>query len=286
MRKYLLVCCAMVGMLWAPGALAATTKTVTITGGGFSPTTASIVADDAIRWKNNDTKNHQVVSTRGTFASPVIAPGKSYTFTFTQAGTYDYRDALYPKRTGTVKVAGLPPALILGTNLPQIGYGTTITLTGQVNSKKAGEPVALVATPNGQPSPVVLATVITGTDGTFAYMTKPQLLTSYQATWKGASSLAATVSVRPVITFGRNNGWVSRVYAGRSMTAKSLQVQTISRFGQWVTIKRVRIDARSTARFTLSLSKGVHRLRIAMSVNQAGAGYLGAFSKEVRWVKR
>jgi plastocyanin len=285
MRKCLLLCCAMVGMLWAPGALAATTKTVAITGGGFSPTTASIVADDTIRWKNNDTKYHQVVSTRGTFASPVLAPGKSYTFTFTQGGTYDYRDALYPKRTGTVKVAGLPPALILGTNLPQIGYGATITLTGQVNSKKAGEQVALVATPNGQPSPVVLATVITGTDGTFAYMTKPQLLTSYQATWKGASSLVATVSVRPVLTFGRNNGWVSKVYAGRSMTAKSLQVQTISRFGQWITIKRVRIDARSTARFTLSLSKGVHRLRIAMSVNQAGAGYLGAFSKEVRWVQ-
>jgi hypothetical protein len=70
------------------------------------------------------------------------------------------------------------------------------------------------------------------------------------------------------------------------MTAKSLQVQTISRFGQWITIKRVRIDARSTARFTLSLTKGVHRLRIAMSVNQAGTGYLGAFSQEVRWVQR
>jgi hypothetical protein len=128
--------------------------------------------------------------------------------------------------------------------------------------------------------------VITGADGVFAYVTKPQLLTSYQATWKGASSLAATVAVAPVITFGRNNGWVSRVYAGRSMTAKSVQVQTVSKFGQWVTIKKVRLDSRSTARFSLTLSKGVHRLRIAMSVNQAGIGYLGALSKEVRWVQR
>jgi hypothetical protein len=270
----------------APGALGATTKTVSIINTGFSPKTVGITADDAIRWKNNDTKNHQIVSTRGIFASPVIAPGKSYTFTFTEAGTYDYRDALYPQRTGTVKVAGLPAAVVLGVSLPQIGYGTAVTLTGQVNSKKAGEQVALATTPYGQPSPVVLATVVTGADGVFAYVTKPQLLTSYQATWKGASSLVATVAVAPVITFGRNNGWVSKVYAGRSMTAKSLQVQMLSQFGQWITIKQVRIDGRSTARFVLTLTKGVHRLRMAMSVNQAGVGYLGALSKEVRWVQR
>lgn len=286
MRKALLVCCALLGLLLAPGALGATTKTVTITNGGFSPKTASITADDAIRWKNNDTKNHQIVSTRGTFASPVIAPGKSYTVTFGQAGSYDYRDALYPNRTGTVKVAGLPPAITLGVNTPQIAYGTGITLAGQVNNKKAGEQVALTATPYGQLSPIVLATVITGADGSFAYTTKPQLLTSYQATWKGASSLAATVAVAPVITFGRNNGWITRIYAGRSMTAKTVQVQTVSAFGQWITIKRVRVGPGSIARFPLTLRKGVHRLRIAMSVNQAGVGYLGATSKEVRWVTR
>lgn len=286
MRRCLLVCCAFVGLSLAPTALGATTKSVSITGTGFAPKNVAIVADDTIVWKNNDTKNHQIVSTRGTFASPVIAPGKTYTFTFTQAGTYDYRDALYPARTGRVRVAGLPPAVVLGVNAPQIGFGTAVTLTGQVNSKKAGEQVALAATPYGQPSPVVLATVVTGTDGTFAYTTKPQLLTSYQAMWKGATSLAATVAVAPVITFGRSNGWVSRVYAGRSMAAKSLQVQTVSEFGQWVTIKRVRLDGRSTARFVLTLSKGVHKLRMAMSVNQAGVGYLGALSKEVRWVQR
>ena len=52
----------------------------------------------------------------------MIGPSKTYTFTFTEAGTYDYRDALYPSRTGTVRVAGLPPALTFGVSLPQIGY--------------------------------------------------------------------------------------------------------------------------------------------------------------------
>lgn len=285
--RLLLVLGVVVGLLAvAPSAFGATTKQVNITSGGFSPKTVSITADDSIRWKNNDTKNHQIVSTRGTFASPVIGPGKTYTFTFTEAGTYDYRDALYPNRTGTVKVAGLPPALTFGVSLPQIGYGTSVTLTGQVNNKKAGEQVTIASTPYGQLSPVVLANVVTGSNGTFALTTKPQLLTSYLATWKGVNSLPATVAVAPVITFGRNNGWVSKIYAGRSMVAKTVQVQMVSKFGQWVTVKRVRVGQGNVARFTLPLAKGVHKLRIAMSVNQAGVGYLGAFSNEVTWRTR
>jgi len=284
MRARLVACSLLViGLLPASNALGATTKTVNITSTGFSPKTVSITADDSVVWKNTDTTNHQIVSTRGSFASPVLAPGKSYTFTFAQAGTYDYRDALYPKRTGTIKVAGLPPALTLGVNAPQIQYGTAVTLTGQVNSKKAGEQVTLTTTTYGQTTPVVLASVITDANGAFSYTTKPQWLTSYQATWKGATSLAAGVAVAPVITFGRNNGWITRVYAGRTMAAKTIQVQTVSEFGQWVTIKRVQLGPRSSARFALTLSKGMHRLRIAMSVNQAGVGYLGAFSPEVRW---
>ena len=285
MRWLILLCSAVAGLALSSGALGATTapaateaitKTVSIRADGFAPSTVGITADDTIRWRNDDSKNHQIVSTRGTFASPVIAPGHSYTFTFAVAGNYDYRDALYPKLRGTVKVAGLPPAVTLGVDLPQITYGTAVMLTGQVNSKKAGEQVTLASTPFGQPLPVVLANVITGPNGTFAFRTTPRWLTSYQATWKGVASLAASVSVAPVITFGRNNGWITHVYAGRSMAAKTVQVQTVSKFGQWITIKRVSLGSASRARFSLNLTRGVHRLRMAMSVNQAGVGYLGA----------
>ena len=99
-------------LLLAPIAPAATTV-VRITSGGFSPSTVSIVADDTIVWRNADTVDHQVVATSGAFASPVLRPGRTYAFTFAQAGRYDYRDALYPKRTGVVRVAGPPPALAL-----------------------------------------------------------------------------------------------------------------------------------------------------------------------------
>ena len=47
------------------------------------------------------------------------------------------------------------------------------------------------------------------------------------------------------------------------------------------TIKMVALDLNSRARFRAPLPIGSHRLRIAMSVNQAGVGYLAAFSREI-----
>lgn len=283
MRRSIILLPLLAALLLTPLSAAAVTKTVSIKRSAFSPATVNITAGDSIRWRNDDTRNHQVVSTTGTFASPVLRPGRSYTFRFDVAGTYRYRDALNPSVTGTVRVAGLPPALTFATSLPQIAYGTKVTLTGQVNSKKAGESVQLTHQPYGQASPIVLATVITGADGTFAFNTTPQILTTYQARWKTAASLPVATAVAPSISFGRLNGFVTRVYAGRSMARKQVQLQRFSQFGQWVTIKRVSLDLNSRARFRARLPIGSHRLRIAMSVNQAGAGYLGAFSREITW---
>ena len=282
MRKSLLILVALIATLVvAPAASAATTKTVLIKRSSFAPSTISITAGDTIRWRNDDTRDHQVVSTTGTFASPILRPGRTYSFTFEVAGTYRYRDALVPTSIGTIRVAGAPPAVTLGTSLPQISYGTRVTLSGQINSKKAGENVQLNYLPYGQPSELVLATVITGADGVFSFNVTPKILTTYRATWKTASSLPIQTAVAPSISFGRLNGFVTRVYAGRSMARKQVQLQRFSSFGQWVTIKRVTLDLSSRARFEAVLPAGSNRLRIAMSVNQAGAGYLAAFSREI-----
>ena len=282
-RTLLIPVSLVVGLLLAGPAAAATTKTVSIRATSFAPATVSIVAGDSIRWRNDDTGNHQIVSTTGAFASPVLARGRTYTFRFDVAGTYRYRDALNPKVTGTVKVAGPPPSVSLALSQPQIDYGDKVTITGQINSRKAGENVQLSYQPYGQASELVLATVITGADGIFTLNVAPKVLTNYRAKWKTASSIVVATAVRPAISFGRNNGFVARVYAGRSMARKQIQLQRLSQFGQWVTIKRVSLNLDSRARFEAPLPCGANRLRIAMSVNQAGAGYLGAFSREISY---
>ena len=284
MRRTLLILVPLVvSLLLVSPATAAVTKTVSIKRTAFSPSSVNIVAGDSIRWRNDDTRDHQVVSTTGTFASPVLRPGRTFTFRFDVAGTYRYRDALNPSVTGVIRVAGPPPAVTLATSLPQIAFGTAVTLSGQINSKKAGENVQLSHQPYGQASELVLATVITGVDGTFAFNVAPKILTTYRAKWKNALSLQVSTAVAPSISFGRLNGFLTRVYAGRSMARKQVQLQRLSSFGQWVTIKRVFLDLNSRARFRALVPCGANRLRIAMSVNQAGAGYLGAFSREITY---
>lgn len=283
MRRILILLPLLAALVTGPEALGATTKTVQIKRASFVPATVSIVAGDTIRWRNVDTRNHQIVSTTGAFASPVLRPNRTYSFKFDVAGTYRYRDALNPSVTGVVRVAGPPPAVGLATSAPQITYGTKVTLSGQVNNKRAGEQVQIVHQPYGQPSPIVLATVVTGADGFFGLTVAPKILTTYQALWKTTRSLVVTTAVAPNISFGRLNGFLTRVWAGRSMARKQVQLQRRTRFGQWVTIKRVSLDLSSRARFEAALPLGVSRLRIAMSVNQAGVGYLAGFSREITY---
>lgn len=283
MRRILILLSLLAVLVTGPNALGATTKTVQIKRASFVPATVSIVAGDTIRWRNVDTRNHQIVSTTGAFASPVLRPNRTYSFKFDVAGTYRYRDALNPSVTGVVRVAGPPPAVGLAASAPQITYGTKVTLSGQVNNKRAGEQVQIVHQPYGQPSPIVLATVVTGADGVFGLTVAPKILTTYQALWKTTRSLVVTTAVAPNISFGRLNGFLTRVWAGRSMARKQVQLQRRTRLGQWVTIKRVSLDLSSRARFEAALPLGVSRLRIAMSVNQAGVGYLAGFSREITY---
>ncbi len=49
--------------------------------------------------------------------------------------------------------------------------------------------------------------------------------------------------------------------------------------GRWVTVTRVRLNRLSNATFAVKLPKGRSTIRVAMSINQAGAGYLGGTSR-------
>ena len=91
------------------------------------------------------------------------------------------------------------------------------------------------------------------------------------------------VSVRPRIRLVhlRNGAFTTAVQSGTSHARRSVLAQRLSRFGQWVTLKKVRLGGKSTAAFRLTLPKGKSRIRIAMSVNQAGSGYLDGYSPTI-----
>jgi plastocyanin len=269
---------SVVALVAVPHALAAT-KDVAIKKGGFSPATVTVATLDAVRWTNKDMVNHQVVSDTGAFASPILRPNQSFTFTFRASGTYRYRDALEPTERGTVRVTGPPPSVSLAASTGIDTYGAQIALSGQVSNARAGERVEIFSKPYPATSFVKLAEVLTVQNGAWTYPTTPEVLTSYQAHWRGNVSAEISVAVRPRISFGRRTGWFVVTVAGqRSFANRVVYLQRLSRFGQWVRVRKITLGSQSSRRFKSRMPLGTSRLRIFMTVNQAGAGYLGGMS--------
>jgi plastocyanin len=260
------------------------TATVQIKRLSFSPTIAGIKTGDSVKWVNTDTQNHQVVSNNGSFVSPILGPGKTYSHKFTAAGTYRYHDGLNAAVKGTVRVTGPPPAVTVGASLPIIVYGQQVSLSGTVSSGNANEQVTVYQQPYPQASFAQMTTVLTTANGAWNLILSPspKILTQYQAKWNGRTSLTVGVQVRPRIRLSQRNGrFLTIVQSGASHAGRSVLVQRLSRFGQWVTLKKVRLGGQSSAVFRLRLPSGKSHIRVAMSVNQAGAGYLAGFSPTI-----
>jgi plastocyanin len=259
------------------------TKAVAIKATGFSPASVTISTTDAVKWTNRDTKNHQIVANNGSFASAVIKPGKSYTHTFNTAGTFGYHDALYPALKGKVVVKGPAPAVTIATATPIIDYGQTTHISGAVSNGKASETVTVWAQPYGTVSPVQVATLLTAANGAWDLVVKPTMLTTYFARWKSTVSQSVGVQLRPSVAFSASKRYGAvKVKTDRSLKGKKVYLQKFTRFHEWVKVRPVILGNGSAKRFLLMLPRG-HRyaVRIFMSLNQVGAGYLDGYSRTV-----
>ena len=283
MRTLILALAAVVALAVA-GPVSAATKTVNIYGSGFSPKSVTITEGDTVTWVNRDNVNHQVYGDGGKFVSAIIKPKGAFTFTFRAAGNYGYSDELHPKLKGTVVVKGAPPTLTLAASTGYSVAGDKITLSGVVSNHKANESVSIFYQPYPQPNLIQRAVVLTGTGGTFSLIVAPSILTTYQATWKGAYATPTTVQVQPKLTLGRNGAWIVHAYGSGGFAGRDVQLQRLNTStGQWVTLKKVMLNRLSAGRIVLTLPKGVNQLRLAMSVNEAGPGFLGAITKPLVW---
>jgi plastocyanin len=284
MRKLFLALAAVAALAVAGPAGAATTKNVNIFGSTFSPKTQTITEGDTVTWVNKDNTNHQVLADKGQFVSAVLRPKQTFSFTFNAAGTYTYKDELHPTLKAKIVVKGAPPTLTLAASSQYVVYGDKVTLNGVVSSHKGGESVTIYYQPYPQPNLIQRATLLTAADGSFSFIVEPQIATSYQASWKGAYATPTSVQVQPKLTLGRNNGWIIHASGGTSFAGRAVQFQRLNTAtGQWVTLKKPLLNSKSSIKFLLQLPKGLNQLRVTMSVNQAGAGYLGAISPVVKW---
>ena len=72
----------------------------------FNPDDLTINVGDTITWTNDDNMAHTATSTSGpvSFDSGNMASGATWSFTFTQAGTYDYKCAYHSSMTASITV--------------------------------------------------------------------------------------------------------------------------------------------------------------------------------------
>jgi plastocyanin len=78
---------------------------VNISNFAFAPATLTVAAGTTVTWTNKDEEPHTVVSSDGsTFHSPGLDTGKTFSFTFPNAGTFDYICSIHPMMHGTVVV--------------------------------------------------------------------------------------------------------------------------------------------------------------------------------------
>jgi plastocyanin len=79
---------------------------VTIDNFAFAPATLTVKVGGTVTWTNRDEEPHTVAATDGSFHSPGMGTGATFSHTFGTAGKFDYVCSIHPSMHGTVVVTG------------------------------------------------------------------------------------------------------------------------------------------------------------------------------------
>ena len=82
----------------------ASTEFVEIKNFGFSQATLTVTKGTTVTWNQEDDVKHNVVSDEDYFESPLLEKGEKWSYTFNDAGTYNYHCAPHQYMTGTIVV--------------------------------------------------------------------------------------------------------------------------------------------------------------------------------------
>lgn len=83
----------------------AATNSVEIKGFAFNPDTITISKGTTVTWTNGDSAQHTVTGIGNDINSQILSQGQTYSFTFNEAGTFEYQCHIHPGMKGKVIVA-------------------------------------------------------------------------------------------------------------------------------------------------------------------------------------
>jgi len=95
---------ASVAKHYTPAAQEKAAAQVKIDNFSFEPAEITVAAGTTVTWVNRDDVPHTVTSNDDKFSSKALDTDDQFSFTFKDAGTYDYYCSVHPKMTGKVIV--------------------------------------------------------------------------------------------------------------------------------------------------------------------------------------
>ena len=273
------------------GSTAATVQ-ISITRVGFVPANVTVNTGDTVTWTNADTRSRQVVSQDAGFASPVLSPAATFSFTYAKAGRFRFEDPLVsPRQRGTVTVRAAG-TVTLAANPTIVRYGRSTVLSGKISEARANETVSIFANRCRDNAFSKIGEAKTETNGTWTFGTKPLDRTSFRATWGTVNSDPALVRARPRITLARlaPHRYRVRVFAAQSFAGNSISFQRWNATRRvWVLVRTVVLadtglgvdPTEISGRDFRSSIRAGKRVRMRMGQAVAGTCYLGNTSNVI-----
>jgi plastocyanin len=100
----LLVAALAAATLFPSGAAHAEAAMVKVDNFTFAPQNLAVKAGTTVTWRNEDDIPHTVASATRVFKSKALDTDDSFSFTFTEPGSYEYFCSLHPHMTGKIVV--------------------------------------------------------------------------------------------------------------------------------------------------------------------------------------
>ena len=101
---------ALAAALFWSGAARAEDAEVTIDNFTFAPQSLTVKAGTTVTWRNEDDIPHTVASSTKAFKSKALDTDDSFSFTFSEPGSYEYFCSLHAHMKGTIVVEPATPA--------------------------------------------------------------------------------------------------------------------------------------------------------------------------------
>lgn len=181
-------------------------------------------------------------------------------------------------------------SVTLNASVPSVVYGGSDILSGIVTNLRSGDHVVIQAERYNEAGYASIASITTGSGGSWSFAVRPTVRTTFIATADGGSSSPVVVGVRPAVYLNPvARGQLStKVVSAVSFGEHVLQLQRLSH-NLWVTWKYVRLSPTGIATFSTQLP---NRTPVRMAIgpfvpgmDQAAPGYLAGFSRSFLYLK-